>query len=211
MASIVVKLQSYNQSTGKNITNWIDQTFGNSAVSYPTSLIVVYKGMPATTYNFDSGLMPAQTKRNSASYLQACKAGVFYEVDADGKVKLDKKGIPIEVSTPENEFATMLCYTIASLFLGKNLAIIASGRGKMLDGLINFPEIESVSCLIHEWNAGGRDKNHTVSLNFDAIKGMAMMQSARCKADIESLESSSDKNVNLSGVLKPLAVKVIRG
>lgn len=159
--TVVYSLESYVDCQGINITNWIDQIFGNSGINYPLSMVIKRKDSKPVKLSVDSGFMPVDVKRNSGDYLKNLKSA--------------------NVENPQNETYLLLGYFLTTLILGKNPSVINSGRGLIVERMLKELTLESFDLTIKGYSSGGKDKPHDVSYNLDELNALVKFFSVRSK------------------------------
>jgi len=163
IASIISTLESYIDSTGVNISNWIVQLVGNSSVEYPLELTVQskVKDTKPMTIKIKSGFLPSTSKRESANYVGNIRIG--------------------NVKNPEIEVYSLLAYICATLLLGKHTSVVNSGRGLILDSMLKSLPCADFTLTIKGYSSGGKDKAHDVIYSLDDIRLISKFYVARSK------------------------------
>jgi hypothetical protein len=161
MANVISNLESYKDAPGINISNWITQIIGNSPIGYAFTIKLMPKGGKMLGVKIAKNFSPVGGHRDCPNYLGLMRAGKFDKLDV--------------------EFASLLGYIIAGLWLGKPLAIVNAGRGLAIEKAIKDLTLTDVSLVIHDFSTGGKDKPHDVDVNFNEIKSKAHTYALRAE------------------------------
>lgn len=161
IARIISTLESYKDSKGVNISNWVTQVIGNSPVGYGFTLKVTPKDSKPLGVKVAPNFTPVGGHRDCPNYLGLMRAGKF--------------------DNPSTELLSLVGYILSGLLLGKPLAIVNSGRGLILESVIKELNLTDMSLTIHGFSTGGKDNPHDVDLNFAEIKAISRVYSLRAE------------------------------
>lgn len=181
VAQLISTLESFVDSSGVNISNWIVQLIGNSTIDYQLSLTVTLKDNKPVTIKIPSGFMPATTKRDSQSYVGLIRSG-----------KLDK---------PDIEVYCLIGYFLSSMLLGKTPSIINSGRGLIVERMFKELNIADCNLTIHQYSSGGKDKPHDLEYNYPELRALVKFFAIRAQR-ILALDKRSGKTDKLTSIGK---------
>lgn len=188
IAQIISNLESFVDASGVNISNWIVQLMGNSTIDYNLILSLTLKDNKPLTVKIPSGFMPANTKRDSQSYVGMLRAGKLEQAD-------------IEISC-------LLGYFLSGMILGKIPSIVNSGRGLIVERMFKELNVTDCNLTILQYSSGGKDKPHDLEYNYPELKSLVRFFSIRANK-ILSLEKKSGKADKISSIGKR-DVEVIR-
>jgi hypothetical protein len=181
VAQAISTLESFEDSQGINISNWIVQLVGNNTVDYELSLNLKFKDNSEKTVKIPSGFMPANTKRDSQSYIGLIRSG--------------------NLENPDIESYCLIGYFLSSMILGKIPSIVNSGRGWIVERM--FKELNILDCnfTIHKYSSGGKDKPHDLEYNYPELKSLVKFFSERAKR-ILALNKRSGKTDKVTAIGK---------
>jgi hypothetical protein len=171
VAKLISLLESFVDSQGINISNWVTQLIANNPVEYDTSLMVKVNDK-VKTINLKSGYIPQPVKREANNYVGHLRNA--------------------SVKNPELEVMLLLAYQSACLILGKNAAIVPCGRGLMIDAILKESPYTDVVLTIHGYSSGGKDKPHDITFSLDELKSLSKFWVIRSKR-ITSLAKRTGK------------------
>ena len=173
VAGLVSTLESFVDSSGINISNWIVQLVGNSSIDYQLSLSLTLKDAKPVSIKIPSGFMPATSKRDSQSYVGLLRSG---------------SNIP----KPDIESYCLIAYFLGGIILGKTPSVVNAGRGLILDRMFKELNVNDISLTIHQYSSGGKDKPHNLEYNYPELKSLVKFFSERSKR-ILALDKKSGK------------------
>jgi len=172
VAKLISLLESFVDSQGINISNWVTQLIANNPVEYDTELTVKFKDGKHKTIKLKSGYIPQPIKRDAQNYVGHLRNS--------------------SIKNPEVECMLLLAYQTACLILGKNSAIVPIGRGLIVDTILKESPYTDVILTIHGYSSGGKDKPHDIVFNMDELKAFSKFWVMRSKR-ITSLAKRSGK------------------
>lgn len=161
IAQIISNLESFKDSKGINISNWITQIIGNSPVGYAFTLKLTPKDSKTVGVKVAKNFTPVGGHRDCPNYLGLMRTGKF--------------------DNPDTELLSLIGYIASGLWLGKPLAIVNSGRGLILERVIKELNLADMSLTIHDFSTGGKDNPHDVDLNFSELKALARVYAIRAE------------------------------
>lgn len=172
VAVLVSTLESFEDKSGVNISNWIVQLVGNSSVSYAITLELTCKDSKPVKVKIPKDFMPANSKRDSQSYLGLIRSGNVEKADV--------------------ETYCLIGYFLSSMVLGKIPAIVNSGRGLIVDRMCKDLNVNDLLLTIHGYSSGGKDTPHDIVYNYTTIKHLVKFFAERAKS-ILALDKKTGK------------------
>jgi len=206
IASIVDSFEHKIESSD-NISNWITQIYSNEEFEHVVSIKGLINGYDVDV-DTPEKFLPTTLKGNANTYQEMLRQGKFFNTVKDKKTgKLET----VDFTDDDNmdTIITLLSYLIGWLFIGKPLASVNMGRGRLILDLIKNMEVKNMDIIIHNVSMGGSKPKQNINLNQDEIIAYCSFQNTRAINRLDKLDNKGNgkNNLHVNPVTKTQFIK----